>query len=109
VREANGLAMSARNERRTTAQRERAAWIYQTLQEVARQGSASAPNRLRPNELRNLVAKKAQEAPDFQIAYFDIVEEGGVNRVDHWSAGARYRALIAVEFHGVRLIDNIAL
>ena len=101
--------MSSRNERLTKTQRERAGWIYQTLQEVARQGSASAPNRLGPDELRNLVAKKAQEAPDFQIAYFDIVEEGGVKRVDHWSAAGRYRALIAVVFHGVRLIDNIAL
>ncbi|MFM1888814.1 MAG: hypothetical protein RL501_1101 [Bacteroidota bacterium] len=109
VREPNGLAMSSRNERLTAAQRQRAAWIYQTLQEVAQQGSASAPNRLSPDELRNLVAKKAQEAPDFEIAYFDIVHEGGVNRVTQWSAGARYRALIAVAFHGVRLIDNIAL
>lgn len=109
VRESNGLAMSSRNERLTAAQRQRAAWIYQTLQEVAQQGSASAPNRLSPDELRNLVAKKAQEAPDFEIAYFDIVHEGGVNRVTQWSAGARYRALIAVAFHGVRLIDNIAL
>jgi pantoate--beta-alanine ligase len=109
VRESNGLAMSSRNERLTAAQRQRAAWIYQTLQEVAQQASASAPNRLSPDELRNLVAKKAQEAPDFEIAYFDIVHEGGVNRVTQWSAGARYRALIAVAFHGVRLIDNIAL
>ena len=109
VREPNGLAMSSRNERLTDSQRNRAAWIYQTLQEVADRGRAAAPNRLSPHGLRSLVTRAAQEAPDFQIAYFDIVTEGGMTPVDQWVTGEKYRALIAVVFHGVRLIDNIAL
>ena len=104
VREANGLAMSSRNNRLSDEGREKAKIIYATLQMVKSNFSS-----LNIDALKTMAIQKLSEAPQMELEYFEIVAEHNLNVVQSKTKGVSYRAFVAVVVEGTRLIDNISL
>ena len=104
VREANGLAMSYRNNRLSDEGREKAKMIYATLQMVKSNFSS-----LTIDALKTMAIQKISEVPKMELEYFEIVAEHNLNVVQSKTKGVSYRAFVAVVVEGTRLIDNISL
>lgn len=103
-REANGLAMSSRNERLTSEEREKAAVIYQTLNTAKTLfGTESA------KQVSDFVSKTFENIPNFELEYFEIADEATLEPLIHKIEGKKYRAFIAVFVNKIRLIDTISL
>ncbi|MES2746878.1 MAG: pantoate--beta-alanine ligase [Bacteroidota bacterium] len=103
-REANGLAMSSRNERLTSNERQKAAIIYKTLQQSKHLfGTKSA------NEVSEFVSKAFQNETVFKLEYFEIADEATLLPCIRKSKNKKYRAFIAVFVNNIRLIDTISL
>lgn len=103
-REANGLAMSSRNERLSPEQREEAAFIYKTLRQAkAEFASASI------EDVKRTVEKSFIAHPGFELEYFEIADEATLEPATEKEAGKSYRAFIAVFAGKIRLIDTVAL
>jgi len=100
-REANGLAMSSRNERLSPETREKASVIYKTLQAVNRNKTKRSIPELVENGLKKLAA-----AP-FKPEYLSIVDGHKLTPVTDLSQSDYVVACVAVWADGVRLIDNI--
>ncbi len=103
-REANGLAMSSRNERLSPTERQEAAIIYATLQKTAvlfaKQSIAKT---------RKMVVDIFANNPLFHLEYFEIAEETTLKPALKKQKNRKYRAFIAVFANNVRLIDTISL
>ena len=103
-REENGLAMSSRNERLSTEEREKASFIYKTLLEAKEQfGTKNA------KEVTDWVEKTFSQQTDFQLEYFEIADESTLLPSETKEEGKKYRAFIAVFVNEIRLIDTISL
>jgi len=103
-REANGLAMSSRNERLTAREREDAAVIYQTLNTAKTLfGTESA------KQVSDFVARTFEQTPGFELEYFEIADAATLMPLIHKIEGQKYRAFIAVFVNKIRLIDTISL
>ncbi|CAM3329878.1 Pantothenate synthetase [Flavobacterium longum] len=103
-REANGLAMSSRNERLSPELREEAAFIYQTLLQAKKEFTSESIEALKQN------AEKAfRKHPDFELEYFEIADEATLEPATEKEAGKSYRAFTAVFAGKIRLIDTVAL
>jgi len=103
-REANGLAMSSRNERLSPAEKQEAAFIYQTLQtakEKFENESVEAVSTWVENAFSNNSA--------FELEYFQIAEEATLLPCETKNETKKYRAFIAVFINNIRLIDTISL
>lgn len=103
-REANGLAMSSRNERLSAVQRNEAAFIYKTLQEAKHKFGTKTVN-----EIASWVENEFKKRPDFKLEYFEIADEATLKSSQHKEENKKYRAFIAVFMNDVRLIDTISL
>lgn len=104
LREANGLAMSSRNERLTESERKEAAIIYKILKESRKlfaQKSAA--------EVTQWVQKSLAKYPAFALEYFQIADEATLLPCARKNKNKKYRAFIAVFINNVRLIDTISL
>ena len=105
-REANGLAMSSRNERLTADEKEKAAIIFETLQKVFEMYD----NILIPlQKIRDFVVKVFKKNPQFTLEYFDIAEEKTLISMERKNKTKKCRAFIAVFVNNIRLIDTISL
>ncbi|MNK40231.1 Pantothenate synthetase [compost metagenome] len=102
-REANGLAMSSRNERLSTEEKNKAAFIYKTLQEAKDQFKNSSIE-----VTKNFVTDAFSAHPEFKMDYFEIAAEDDLIPAT-FKENRKYRAFIAVFLSNVRLIDNISL
>lgn len=103
-REANGLAMSSRNERLTAQERREAAIIFKTLQTAKDKfGTKSA------KVVTEWVHKEFQNNADFTLEYFEIADENTLITCIRKSKNKKYRAFIAVFVNNIRLIDTISL
>lgn len=103
-REANGLAMSSRNERLSAQAKEKAAVIYKTLQ--------TAKNLFVEKDIvqaEQFVKETFANEADFDLEYFVIADEVSLKTATQKTAFTKYRAFIVVHVEGIRLIDNIAL
>ena len=103
-REANGLAMSSRNERLTAAERKDAAIIYKTISEAKnlfKTKSAAA--------VTEFVTKSIAKQSNFELEYFQIADEATLLPCTRKSSTKKYRAFIAVFVNKIRLIDTISL
>ncbi len=103
-REANGLAMSSRNERLTNSQRQKASIIFETLANAKilfRTKNAS--------EVTNWVIKKFKTQDEFILEYFEIADEKTLITCEKKEENSNYRAFIAVFADKIRLIDTISL
>ena len=103
TREENGLAMSSRNQRLSTGEKDAAAFIYQTLKE-ARQRFANES----PAEVTAYVYDAFAARPEFTMDYFEIAAEDDLKPATV-KENRKYRAFVAVFLSNVRLIDNISL
>ncbi len=102
VREESGLAMSSRNERLTTQERENAAEIYRTL----RESKKMYPDKT-PAEVTAFVMKNLNKTPSLSVEYFEIVNGGTLQRISDWNKCEYVVGCVAVFCGEVRLIDNI--
>ena len=103
-REANGLAMSSRNERLSESAREKAAIIFQILnsaKEIFQTNSATETIRFVENEFK--------KHPEFELEYFEIADEATLLPVSEKETDKKYRGFIAIFIENIRLIDNISL
>tara|TARA_R110002153_G_scaffold85253_2_gene213007 strand:- start:3853 stop:4710 length:858 start_codon:yes stop_codon:yes gene_type:complete len=104
IREDHGLAMSSRNERLSKKIRQKAAFIYKTLQTAKNKfGMENALN------VKDWVINEFQKNDEFQLEYFDITDVETLTPINNKINNVKYRAFIAVYIEDVRLIDNIAL
>ena len=103
-REANGLAMSSRNERLTNWQKNEASVIYKTLKTAKEMfGTKSV------EEINKWVFNVFVNSELFELEYFIIADVDTLKPIKEKSNKKTYRAFIAVYADSVRLIDNIAL
>ena len=102
VREADGLAMSSRNMRLTSGQRQNAAVIFRTLTE-SREKIGAMPL----DELKQWVINQIDSTPELKTEYFEIVDRDTLQSVPQYKENA-LQGCIAVHAGSVRLIDNVA-
>ena len=104
LREESGLARSSRNERLSSQNREKAAFIYETLKDVKGLfGTESA------DYITNWVEKRFENHPYLKLEYFEIADSRTLKKINRKRKGNQYRAFIAAYADDIRLIDNIAL
>lgn len=103
-REANGLAMSSRNERLSSSTRKEAAFIYKTLLAAkSKFGTKSA------TYVTEWVTQQFENHSLFKLEYFTIANANTLKTIKRKHKNNQYRAFIAVYTENVRLIDNLAL
>lgn len=103
-REANGLAMSSRNERLSATAKDKAAFIYKTLKAAKIVFSEKDVK-----DSVNFVVDAFENEAGFMLEYFIIADEASLKTATAKENGKKYRAFIVVHIEGVRLIDNITL
>ena len=98
VREPDGLAMSSRNARLVTADREGAAALFAALRRVVEAGGDAG-----------IVERERAwlEARGFTVEYLAVVDEASLQ--SEAPQGCPRRAIVAARWGGVRLIDNLGL
>jgi pantoate--beta-alanine ligase len=103
VREANGLAMSSRNQYLTLSERERAGVIYKTLCAMRDEYRGGKPRKVVENDARHAL-EQAGLRPDYAVLRraSDLAEPHEADRPP-------MVALIAAHFGRARLIDNLLL
>ncbi len=104
LREKNGLAMSSRNERLTSEEREKASFIYATLLKAKELFQTESFQ-----EVYNFVTKAFQSQKLLDLEYFTIADSKTLMEVTKKYKTKKYRAFIAVNVGKVRLIDTISL
>lgn len=102
VRELDGLAMSSRNIRLSSQQRENAPLIYKTLLEAK-----NLIQQKSVEEIRNWVELTINKNPFLDVEYFEIVDDETLKPITNWNDPVKYVGCIAVFCGSVRLIDNI--
>ena len=105
VRESYGLAMSSRNERLKPLDRVAAAVIYKTLKIAAQK--ALAQNLL--SEITHEAIKEIHALENTAAFYFEFVNARSLEPIKTLENPENTRIITAVNFKGVRLLDNIGL
>jgi len=105
VRESYGLAMSSRNERLKPLDRVAAAVIYKTLKIAAQK--ALAQNLL--IEITHEAIKEIHALENTAVFYFEFVNARSLEPIKTLENPENTRIITAVNFKGVRLLDNIGL
>lgn len=100
VREESGLALSSRNERLNTQQRENAVKISEVLFE-----SHNFVPEKSVNELIRWVIDSINKVEGLEVEYFEIVDAATLQAIDKWNDNCV--GCITVYCGDVRLIDNI--
>ena len=105
VREADGLAMSSRNQRLTPEARVVAPLLYRVLQQAAqqvRQGVA-------PAEVQAQALAALAQEPQFTPEYFELADAQTLQPITGYEAGRAVVLCVAAHLGGVRLIDNVVV
>ena len=103
LREPGGLAMSSRNLRLSTEEKERATLIYKTLEYIK--------TAIKPGDL-TLIKKEAVSrltTAGFKVDYVEIADAETLELAQNWDGKKKLVALIAAFLNDVRLIDNLVL
>ncbi len=103
-REANGLAMSSRNERLSPTERKEAAIIYKTLSQAQKMFATQSAA-----QVTHFVQKAFEKNPLFALEYFQIADEATLLPCIRKNKNKKYRAFVAVFVNNIRLIDTISL
>jgi pantoate--beta-alanine ligase len=103
-REANGLAMSSRNERLSESEKKEAAVIYKTITQAKKLFATQSAT-----EVTNWVKKTFEKNQNFALEYFQIADEATLLPCLRKNKSKKYRAFIAVFVNNIRLIDTISL
>lgn len=102
LRESSGLALSSRNERLTSEQKDIAVSISRTLFESREWQKTNSVR-----EIVDKVTNLLNECNGLEVEYFEIVDGFSLQAVQDWSESAYIVGCIAVYCGEVRLIDNI--
>ncbi|MDG3582639.1 MULTISPECIES: pantoate--beta-alanine ligase [Galbibacter] len=103
-REANGLAMSSRNERLSAELREEASFIYKTITAAKNKfGTESAEDTVK------WIEGMFSNNPSLSLEYAEIADENTLKPVKTKEENKHYRLFVAVYANDIRLIDNVAL
>ena len=102
VREKDGLAMSSRNRRLSSQEREKAPQIAQLL---AKSTTFDPVKSIQ--DTISYVTKGLAEYPTFKLEYYEIVDGDTLQPVENWDDSGHIVGCIAVFCGTVRLIDNI--
>ncbi|MDR3059738.1 MAG: pantoate--beta-alanine ligase [Prevotella sp.] len=102
VREASGLALSSRNERLTSKQKEVAVNISKTLSE-----SKKWMDNLSVKQVINKVTDTLNSFDELNVEYYEIADGYTLQSVKDWKGANYIVGCIAVFCGDVRLIDNI--
>lgn len=102
IREADGLAMSSRNQLLTPEQRAAAPRIYAVLQQAR-----ALKNSKSPRELQAMVKQEINSHPLMRLEYFEIVDDQELKPISSWDEPTNKVGCIAVHLSEIRLIDNI--
>jgi len=102
-REANGLAMSSRNERLPVDEKEEASLISKTLKYVCEHKNFSV------EALKKHFLEEMSQHSIFATEYFEIANEETLQPIKEWGNADKYIAFTAVNVGGVRLIDNMTI
>jgi pantoate--beta-alanine ligase len=105
IREANGLAMSSRNERLSEQERQAASVIYKALKKA---GTAFENGESKAGNLTEIVRESIENEPLARIDYISLVDNETLEPIEKISENEALLA-VAVFFGKVRLIDNIVL
>lgn len=100
VREAEGLAMSSRNERLTAVQRKKAVEISKVLFE-----SRNFAAEFTPDQLTKWVIENINKVDGLEVEYFEVVNSETLQAANDWNQSTV--GCVAVFCGEVRLIDNI--
>jgi pantoate--beta-alanine ligase len=103
-REANGLAMSSRNERLSENARKKAALIFEILTHAKSYFTSKSIA-----ETIQFVQNEFKKHPEFELEYFEIADETTLLSAESKEIEKKYRGFIAVFIEKIRLIDNISL
>jgi len=103
VRENDGLAMSSRNLRLNSTERNEAIKIYEALNMVKEE--------IFPGELNNLKNKAVTFLTEnkFKVDYVEIADAHTLKLMDHWDGKREVVILVAAYLNEIRLIDNMVL
>lgn len=102
VREADGLALSSRNQHLSTEERRVAPALYQALQLAAQRIASGAGD---PAEVKRAARALLDEHPEVRVEYFEIVDPDEMQPVARITGPVRVAA--AVWLGSTRLIDNV--
>jgi len=103
-RQEDGLARSSRNIRLTDEQQKEATFIFKSL--------LKAKERFNSQNAKSLVEEieaDFRNNPNFELDYFQIVDEENLEPATTYKNGVKYRAFVAAKIGSVRLIDNMVL
>jgi pantoate--beta-alanine ligase len=102
-RENNGLAMSSRNVRLNSSDRETASELYRSLDFIKENLSGDNFVKLRKQVLIRL------QAEGFKVEYLELAERNSLKLITTFNAGEELIILIAAIISNVRLIDNLLI
>jgi pantoate--beta-alanine ligase len=103
-REPNMLAMSSRNERLSSSNRQKAGVIYQSLVQAKKLYHTSTLH-----VMYNYINSFYRELNEFDLEYFVVSNERNLIALEEKTLKIPVRAFIVVRIEGVRLIDNLSL
>ena len=104
IREADGLAMSSRNQLLTEAEREASTFLYQCLLQAKKwSGSLSI------DEVKHLLEAAFAEHELFTLDYFEFADARTLQPVGDWDEAEEIRGCVAAFIGKVRLIDNMGM
>jgi pantoate--beta-alanine ligase len=106
VREADGLALSSRNEYLEAEERQRATVLHHTLSEARRQIEAGERD---AETIRRRMTEQIAAVPGAVVDYAAVVDAETLENVDALEAVRPLLLAVAVKFGGTRLIDNVLI
>lgn len=106
VREANGLAMSSRNERLSPVDRKNAGKIYKVLSSFKKAKKKSSL--INPKKTQQAI-DELKKIPHSRLEYFSIVDAKDLTEISIKSKAKKILVCVAIYLGEVRLIDNILL
>ena len=104
VREANGIAMSSRNQRLLPEERSAAPLIFACLQKAVESYSFFTPE-----GLKQMIYADIEQNPIFRVEYVEIVDMDSLIPIIDWNDSKHVIVCVAVFLGQVRLIDNMVL
>lgn len=104
IREENGLAMSSRNVRLQPEAREQAGKIYGILNQLKVDAG-----KMELEHALSLAEERVEKMEATRLDYLVVIDEASFEEAMSLQEERSYVALIALYYHGVRLIDNLYL
>ena len=104
IREKDGLAKSSRNTLLSVSQRQKATYVYASLQKIK-----SLYSKVDCTQLKEMIKDDVNQVQDMQLDYVEIVNPHSFRPLQGKGIKEEAVALMAVFLGKVRLIDNLSL